>query len=154
MSRVYHADYGVNSVALRPWAVYGPGRDVGLTSDPTMALMHAAQGKPFHIRYHGAVGMEHAEDVARAFVKATLDLQPGAKVYTLGGPVVPMEDIVSVINDLTGAKGLVSVDSEFLPVAGETADVGFQSDHGPFAYRDLRTGFEDTLKFWRARGVI
>lgn len=154
MARVYHADYGVNSAALRPWAVYGPGRDVGLTSDPTMALLSAARGKPFHIRYDGAVGMEHAEDVARAFVLATLRQKPGAHVYTLGGPVVPVRDVVATIDDLLGVDGLITVDQEVLPVASETVDASFQDHFGPFDYMALRDGFERTLSFWRARGLI
>ena len=33
-ARVYFADHGVSSVGLRPFSVYGVGRDAGLTSDP------------------------------------------------------------------------------------------------------------------------
>jgi nucleoside-diphosphate-sugar epimerase len=33
----YFEDYGVSSIGLRPHTVYGPGRDQGLTSAPTVA---------------------------------------------------------------------------------------------------------------------
>src|SRR4029078_12050555 len=39
--RVYSADHGISSVGLRPFSVYGVGRDSGLTSDPTRAIKSA-----------------------------------------------------------------------------------------------------------------
>ncbi|NJL94101.1 MAG: SDR family oxidoreductase [Anaerolineae bacterium] len=48
-ARVYHADYGLSSTALRPYIVYGVGRDQGLTSDPTKAMLAAIRGEPYHI---------------------------------------------------------------------------------------------------------
>ena len=38
----YFADFGVASVGLRPHTIYGPGRDQGLTSAPTAAMVAAA----------------------------------------------------------------------------------------------------------------
>ena len=37
-ARVYFLDDGISSVGLRPWAVYGVGRDRGITSGPTKAI--------------------------------------------------------------------------------------------------------------------
>ena len=37
-ARVYWLDHGVSSVGLRPWTVYGIGRDFGVTSEPTRAI--------------------------------------------------------------------------------------------------------------------
>jgi nucleoside-diphosphate-sugar epimerase len=34
-ARVYWLDHGVTSIGLRPWTVYGVGRDFGMTSEPT-----------------------------------------------------------------------------------------------------------------------
>ena len=39
---VYWADDGVSSVGIRPFVVFGPGRDQGLTSGPTLAMAAAA----------------------------------------------------------------------------------------------------------------
>ena len=36
---IYHLDHGVSSIGLRPLTVYGVGRDFGLTSDPTKAMV-------------------------------------------------------------------------------------------------------------------
>lgn len=154
MARVYHADYGVNSAGLRPWAVYGPGRDVGLTSDLTVALFNAARGEKFHVRFSGSIGVEHAEEVAQAFIKATLEQKPGAHAYTLGGPVLPVSEMVAIMNELVGRDDLISIDAMPLPVACETSDVSFQRDYGPFEHMDLRQGYRKTLEFWRESGLI
>src|SRR5262249_35661779 len=33
-ARVYYQDHGLSSIGLRPWTVYGVGRDFGMTSEP------------------------------------------------------------------------------------------------------------------------
>ncbi len=61
-------DDGLPSVGLRPFVIYGPGRDQGLTSGPSVAILAAVSGAPFHIPYGGHNLFQFAEDVARAFV--------------------------------------------------------------------------------------
>src|SRR5262249_11824732 len=51
---VYALEHGVASVGLRPHTVYGVGRDQGLTSAPTAAMLAAAAGLPYAIPYGGA----------------------------------------------------------------------------------------------------
>src|SRR5258708_5652620 len=45
----YFADFGVASIGLRPHTIYGPGRDQGLTSAPTAAMVAAARGEDYEI---------------------------------------------------------------------------------------------------------
>ena len=45
-ARIYFQDFGLSSVGLRPWAVYGVGRDFGMTSEPTKAIKSVALGRP------------------------------------------------------------------------------------------------------------
>jgi len=44
---LYHEERGVASIGLRPHTVFGPGRDQGLTSAPTSAMLAAVAGRPF-----------------------------------------------------------------------------------------------------------
>ncbi|MBY0395301.1 MAG: NAD(P)-dependent oxidoreductase, partial [Thermoleophilia bacterium] len=41
-AKVYWLDNGISSVGLRPWTVYGVGRDFGMTSEPTKAIKAVA----------------------------------------------------------------------------------------------------------------
>jgi hypothetical protein len=42
----------------RPWTVYGPGRDFGMTSEPTKAI-GAGVGRKYHISYGGLQDMQY-----------------------------------------------------------------------------------------------
>ena len=70
MARVYAADAGLASVGLRPYVVYGPGRDQGMTSGPTAAMLAAVRGEPYTIGFSGTAQYDYAPDVARAFLLA------------------------------------------------------------------------------------
>ena len=67
-ARIYWQDNGVSSIGLRPHTLYGPGRDQGMTSGPTKAMLAAAAGQPYHIPYGGRLDMQYADDIARIFI--------------------------------------------------------------------------------------
>src|SRR5215213_6382836 len=46
---VYAQERDTPSVGLRPHTVYGPGRDQGLTSAPSVAMLAAAAGRPYKL---------------------------------------------------------------------------------------------------------
>ena len=96
-ARVYWHDDGISSIGLRPYVVYGPGRDQGLTSDPTKAMLAAARGEPYHISYGGRCEMQYADDVANIFIQATTASFEGADVFNLHGSVVDMQTVVEAI---------------------------------------------------------
>jgi len=94
---VYFAESGVSSIGLRPHTVYGVGRDQGVTSAPTVAMLAAAAGRPYTIPYGGSAQLQLARDVARAFVEASLADHEGASVHNLPGHTVSVERIVAAI---------------------------------------------------------
>jgi len=94
---VYWRDRQLSSVGLRPHTVYGPGRDQGVTSAPTAAMLAAAGGAPFHIPYGGRFLFQYAPDVARAFIDVSRAAPSGATVHNLGGASVHMSEIIAAI---------------------------------------------------------
>src|SRR5438128_1767572 len=64
-ARIYYQDFGLSSIGLRPWTVYGVGRDFGMTSEPTKAIKSLALGRAYHITYGGLQDLQYVEDVAR-----------------------------------------------------------------------------------------
>jgi nucleoside-diphosphate-sugar epimerase len=94
---VYLSESGISSIGLRPATVYGVGRDQGLTSAPTVAMLAAAAGRPYTIPYGGSGQLQLARDVARAFVEASLVEHEGAAVHNLPGHTVSVERIVEAI---------------------------------------------------------
>jgi UDP-glucuronate 4-epimerase len=96
-ARVYWLDDGVRSVGLRPYIVYGPGRDTGLTASPTQAMEAAARGEAYRISFGGRTQLHYAPDAAQAFIDAARAPSDGATVRNLGGPAVGMADVVAAI---------------------------------------------------------
>ena len=86
MARVYAADAGLPSIGLRPYVVYGPGRDQGMTSGPTAAMLAAARGEPYEIGFSGTAQYDYAPDLGRAFVDGGRRCRRrGAAVYNTPG---------------------------------------------------------------------
>ena len=111
----YFDDYGVSSIGLRPHTVFGPGRDQGMTSSPTVAMVAAAAGQPFHIPFGGRVQLQHTADAGEAFARAALVDYAGASVHNLDGEVLSVEAIADLIRDAApGAE--ITVGEAALPL--------------------------------------
>ncbi len=73
LARLFHEQSGCPTVCLRLNTTYGPGRDLGKTSAPTLAMKHVAvgavQGKtlPFQMPYCGRENYHYVEDVGAHF---------------------------------------------------------------------------------------
>jgi nucleoside-diphosphate-sugar epimerase len=99
-ARIYWQDHEISSTALRPYTVYGVGRDQGLTSDPTKAMLAAAAGKPFHINFGGKMQFQLASDVALQFIEAAVNPLAGTYGFNLGGEPVAVASVVEAIRQM------------------------------------------------------
>ena len=147
-ARVYWADDGVPSVGLRPYVVYGAGRDQGLTAEPTLAMAAAARGKPYHIGFGGRMQMHYAPDAARAFIDAARrSEQGGALVGNLGGPPVGIDEVVAAIESAAPeAAGTITCADEPLPFPEE-----FEGLVHPAPITPLREAVAETIAIFRDR---
>jgi nucleoside-diphosphate-sugar epimerase len=149
-ARVYFQDDGLSSVGLRPWTVYGVGRDFGMTSEPTKALKSVALGRPYRISYGGVQDLQFAGDVAAAFLRAAEAPFEGAAVYNLRGAVVGLPEFVRTLEAVAPeARGLVTHGDRQLPIAFDLADDRFQRDFGPLPPTPLADGIRQTLERFR-----
>ncbi len=96
-AQVYWHDYGISSTVLRPYTVYGLGRDQGLTSEPTKAMLAAARGEDYTINFGGVMQLHFASDVARQFILASEQHSGGACVFNLGGEPVAVAEVARLI---------------------------------------------------------
>jgi nucleoside-diphosphate-sugar epimerase len=150
-ARVFYTQDGISSIGLRPWTVYGPGRDSGLTADPTLALRAASEGRPFQIRLSGFLDLQYAEDVAETFVRCLLSDLEGAHVFNLQGTVVSVPQVIDMIDDLRpGAKSLLSFAGPQVPVAYRMDDSGLRAKIPDIPRTPLREGFQKTLECFDA----
>jgi nucleoside-diphosphate-sugar epimerase len=146
-ARVYWLDHGVTSVGLRPWTVYGVGRDFGMTSEPTKAVKAVAAGRPYRISYGGRQDLQYVGDVAATFVRALEAPFEGADAFNVRGAVEPIETFVGALRDVAPeAARLVTHGDRQLPIAPDLDDSRLQAKLGPIPVTPLRDGIAETYR--------
>ncbi|MBI4603334.1 MAG: SDR family oxidoreductase, partial [Planctomycetes bacterium] len=157
-ARVYWLDHGVPSVGLRPLAVYGVGREVGVTSGPTKAVKSAVLGRPYTIGFTGTTGFNYVEDVARVFIGCSRAATQGARALNLRGEILSVDDFVGVIERVVpGAVGRIRAEGPTIPVAYDFLETGLEDLLGRVPHTPLEEGVRRTADRFRrllARGAL
>jgi nucleoside-diphosphate-sugar epimerase len=156
-ARAYWNDFEVSSIGLRPMTVFGPGRDQGLTSSPTKAVLAAVLGCAYEIGFGGATLFHYAGDVGRAVVAAARSSVDGAHVANLNGVRAPVSEVVAVLHDLVGPSAeRITVGTNALPFPEDVDTTGLEII-GPPAVTPLYDGIAATVEFFRdlqSRGAL
>lgn len=148
---IYWQDYAIPSVGLRPFFVYGPGRDQGVSSTPTKAMAAAAVGRPYRISFGGTDTYQHADDVARVFIQAARTMPKGAPVYNLGGTLASVPDVIAAIEKAAPeSAGTITTNEEPLFTPNGVAGKAVEELLGPLSWRPLDEGVRDTIDALRA----
>lgn len=149
-ARIYWQENGVYSIGLRPYIVYGPGRDQGMTSTPTKAMLAAAVGRPYAITFGGVSVYHHAQDAAAVFVKAARTRTAGAPTFNLGGSTVHMRDIVDMIEEVVPEmQGKITFPDEALTGPTEIDESALIDALGPITWRPMAEGVRQTIEHLR-----
>jgi nucleoside-diphosphate-sugar epimerase len=158
IARVYALDWGVRSIGLRPHTVYGPGRDQGLTSAPTKAMLAAAAGKSFTIPFTGALNFQFVGEVADIFIRAA-DAEIAANdspVFDLMGAKAEVADIVAELRRVDPAAK-IACEGASLPFPAEFDDRPLRRVVGDWATIPLRDGVARSVDSFRkllSRGLV
>jgi nucleoside-diphosphate-sugar epimerase len=146
-ARVYWLEHGITSVGLRPWTVYGIGRDFGMTSEPTKAIKAVALDRPYRISYGGKQDFQYVGDVAATFVRALTQPFEGAEAFNLRGAVAPIEAFIEALCETApAARSLVTHGDRQLPIAPDLDDSRLESQLGPLTRTPLREGIDETFR--------
>jgi nucleoside-diphosphate-sugar epimerase len=149
-ARVYYAEAGISSIALRPYTVYGPARDQGMTSAPTSAMLAAARGEGYHIPFGGISGYQHADDVAKTFIQAAFVPFEGAGVFNLKGEIARMSEIVAWIERAAPkVSGRITFDDVPLALPDGADDSELVKLLGVVPSRPLQEGIASTIEHFR-----
>ncbi|MDX2077842.1 MAG: NAD(P)-dependent oxidoreductase [bacterium] len=145
-AKIYFRDWGVTSTGLRPYTVYGVGRDQGMTSEPTKAMQEAALGKDAHISFAGKMQFHFASDVAQQFILASEHRLNGAYTFNMGTAPISVMDVAQMIADLTHQR--ITVGETILPFP-EGFDTTLH-DYFPQVYQTLLDeGIRQTITHFR-----
>ncbi|HEV3081008.1 MAG TPA: NAD(P)-dependent oxidoreductase [Gemmataceae bacterium] len=149
-ARIYFQDHGLSSIGLRPWTVYGVGRDFGMTSEPTKAVLALAQGRPYHISYGGSQDLQYVNDVAQTFVRCLEAPYHGAKSYNLRGTVVDLPAFHHALCCVDqSAKELITYGENQIAIAYDLDDSALQTDLGRMPHTPLVEGIRQTFALFR-----
>lgn len=144
IARVYWQDYQLSSVGLRPYTIYGPGRDQGLTSDPTKAALAAVAGVPFQIGFGGTMQFQYASDAALQFIAAARTPQPGAPTFNLGTRPASVEEFVAIVRELRpGAQ--ITIGDARLPFPEGCDDAALRAAAPTLYETPLAEGIAETI---------
>ena len=150
LARIFWEEEQVPSIGIRPFIVYGPGRDGGLTASPSLAMAAAAAGGDFEISFGGRTQLQFAPDSARVFIAAARAATEGARVFHLGGPASTLAEAARAIE--AAAPGVtIRVDEQtILPFPEEFDGAALEEAIGSIAWTPLAEGVRRTIDRLRA----
>jgi nucleoside-diphosphate-sugar epimerase len=151
-ARVFWIDDDVASIGIRPYVVYGPGRDQGLTSGPSLAMAAAARGEGHTIAYGGTAQYDFAPDVGRAFALAARSVGDGAHVANFPGVPSTMQEVVDAIEAAApAAAGRITWEEGQLPFPEALEGRLLERLIGPFTPTSLADGTRATIEHFGSR---
>ena len=149
-ARIYWQDDGIASIGLRPYILYGPGRDQGMTSTPTKAMLAAARNEAYHISFGGTNGFQYNDDVAKTFIQAARTPFQGAEVFNLRGAVAHMSEVVTAIEAAEpSARGRITYEEASLILPEGQDDVELRRLLGDIPNTPLVDGVAQTIAHFK-----
>jgi nucleoside-diphosphate-sugar epimerase len=150
MARIFWQEEQVPSIGIRPWIVYGPGRDNGLTASPTLAMAAAARGDDYRIAFGGRTQLQYAPDTARVFIAAARAATEEARVFHLGGPVVSLTEVAAAIEAAVPGVSITVDEETILPFPEEFDGAPLEEALGGIEWTPLQDGVSATVERLRA----
>jgi nucleoside-diphosphate-sugar epimerase len=156
IAKVYSQDWNLHSVGIRPGVVYGVGRDQGLTSKTTFAVLAAAEGKPYEVPFSGGVSWLYAGEAASAFIHAVARERTGAPVFDMNGVYAPVEEGLRILKQLAPSAA-ISSSGQPLAFPMHLPDEPLRAFLGDYGSMPLDQGIRETYETFRSlirRGML
>ena len=147
VARAYFNEANISSVGIRPYVIYGPGREIGGTAGVTLACKAAKQGHNYTINFSGKAGFVYVEDVTN-LVERLIDRAPiGALTMNINGITTSVENFVSIIKKII-PDAKVKFNGKPLNVVEEILGGGPSKIFYDFKYTSLDHGINKTINFY------
>ena len=147
IARAYYNEANISSVGIRPFVIYGPGREIGGTATVTLACKAAKQSYNYNLNFSGRAGFVYVQDVAN-LVEMSINRAPvGALTININGITASVSDFVSkIINIIPEAK--LTINGDKLSVVEEILGNHPSDIFKNFKYTSLNEGISNTVKFY------
>ena len=152
-ARVYHEDYGLDHVGLRPTVAYGPYRETGGSAFLADIVEKPALGEPFAVEYGDQViDWQYVKDIAQAFRLATVadESDLSQRIYNVRGEVATIREAAEVVESIIPDADLEVSDDGELPWTQKLDMSAIQDDLGYEPAYDLESGFREYIDTLRA----
>lgn len=150
IARIFWEEHSISSLGLRPYIVYGVGRDDGETSAITKAMRAAALGESYTIPFRTRGCMEYASEVADIFCRTTEAAWEGALVSDLTTRTSSIDDVLEAIHACVPEARITAADT--VRVAPEIGldNAVLESVIGEWPGISLNEGTRRTIEHYRA----
>jgi len=151
-ARVYHEDYGLDHVALRPTVAYGPYRETGGSAFLANIIEKPALEESFSVEYGDQViDWQYVEDIAQAFRLAAFadESALSQRVYNVRGEVATIREAAETVQTIMPDADITVSDDGELPWTQQLEMSAIQDDLGYDPEYDLETGFRKYINTLR-----
>ncbi|AGB16277.1 nucleoside-diphosphate-sugar epimerase [Halovivax ruber XH-70] len=151
-ARIYHEDYGLDHVALRPTVAYGPYRETGGSAFLANIIEKPALGESFSVEYGDQViDWQYVEDIAQAFRLAAFadESALSQRVYNVRGEVATIREAAETVEKIMPDADITVSDEGELPWTQQLEMSAIQDDLGYDPEYDLETGFRKYINTLR-----
>lgn len=147
IARAYFNESNISSIGIRPFVIYGPGREVGGTAGVTLGCKAAKEKYSYIINFTGRAGFVFVDDVVD-LVQMSIEKAPiGATTININGITTSVKNFVNIIKkniplaNISFKGNSLAVVEEIL--GGEPSEV-FKD----FKYTSLENGIKKTIDFY------
>jgi nucleoside-diphosphate-sugar epimerase len=147
VARAYLNEDGISSVGIRPYVIYGPGREVGGTAGVTLACKAAKQGESYTINFSGKAGFVYVQDVVDLVEMSIAQIPSGALTLNINGITADVSDFINLIKKNIPLSD-IGIEGDPLSVVDEIRGNEPFKTFKKFKYTSLEDGIKRTIDFY------
>ena len=147
VARAYFNEAGISSVGIRPYVIYGPGREVGGTAGVTLACKAAKQGDSYAVNFSGKAGFVYVQDVVDIVEMSISQILSGALTFNINGITADVSDFINSIKKNIPQSD-IAIKGNPLSVVEEIIGNEPSKTFKKFKYTSLEDGIKRTIDFY------
>ena len=147
VARAYFNESGISSVGIRPYVIYGPGREVGGTAGVTLACKAAKQGDSYTVNFSGKAGFVYVQDVADLVEMSIAQIPSGALTLNINGITTDVSHFINLIKKNIPLAS-IGIKGNPLSVVDEIQGNEPSNIFRKFKYTSLEDGIKRTIDFY------